>query len=362
MSNKDLDALLVTSEANCIYFTGHETPGWVIKSRPHIFLLPLERDPVLLTALAAEAEKHTPIPDVRSYASSGFEPAAREMLADVLREAKLTRGRIGCEFGHEQRIGLSYADWRRLETDFQDAEWVDAGDLFWDLRMRKSPAELEYMRRAGQANAVAFRVLLPLVKLGMAERELHRLLAAALVDAGSERPGYVAMHSGPGNYNRVSSWPTNRVLQPGDLLFIDSGARCHGYWSDYGRTVAIGTSTPQQVHDYNLAYRSMQAALELVRPGIAVSKLWSATSAVLAAEGVSSQSSARVGHGLGLDLTEPPSILATESLLLEPGMVIAIEPRIDAEHGHFQTEENLVVTERGYELLSDAQIADLLVV
>jgi Xaa-Pro aminopeptidase len=348
-----LDALLVTSETNYAYFTGHDTPAWAIKSRPMAFLLPLEAEPVLITAMVAETAAMSPVTEILGY--DGFEDAARKALSGVMQNDRLTRGRIGCEFGVEQRLGLPFDEFRKLQAEVPDAEWLDASTVLWELRLHKSPAEVVCMRRAAKIQSEAYRQLLPRVHAGMKESELHRIFVHALVDQGVERPGYVAMHSGEGNYRRVSSWPTDRVLAHGDLWFIDSGARYRGYWTDFGRTVAVGKPSREQRDYYHIAYSAMHAALEIAGPGVRVSELRTAADRVLQQHGIHEKHWARIGHGIGLDLTEPPSVLPTDDHLLEPGMVLAIEPRIDMECGHFQTEEDLVITDEGYELLSEPQ-------
>jgi Xaa-Pro aminopeptidase len=353
-----LDALLVTSEMNYTYFTGHDSPAWVIKSRPMIFLLPLEDEPAIITTFIAETKELSPIHNLYSYV--GFESDACKMVEDVIRELGLDRGNIGCELGVEQRLGISYNEFRSLQANLPQVNWVDATAQLWHLRIRKSPAELGYLRTAGRLQSAAYQALLPYIRSGISELELFRIFARELVENGMEPPGYVAMHSGLGNYGRVSCWPTCRTLIPGDLWFMDNGATFHGYWTDFGRTVAIGKAAKEQKRDYSIAYNATQAALQAVRPGVPVSEIRLAADAVLDAEGIPMYPRARIGHGIGLDITEPPSILEVENELLEPGMVLAIEPRIDREYGHFQTEENFVVTEQGFELLSQPQSPELL--
>jgi Xaa-Pro aminopeptidase len=352
MAAVGLDALWVASEANYVYLSGHHTGMFAIKSRPLGLVLPREGEAALVVARShlPQARVASWVADQRGY--EGFEPEALALLAETIRSRGLARGRIGAELGLEQRLGVSPLGFERLRVLLPGVAWVDAAPLLWRLRMRKSTVEAEYLRRAGRDTARAYREVFRTAKVGVSERELRRAFTAGAAEAGADRVGFFFIHAGDGGHQPSDGTPTARRLKGRDLLWIDAGAVYRGYWSDYVRMASVGEPTPERRRRYGAVYRASRAVLEAVRPGVPVSELARICAARLAQEGEALGSASRIGHGIGLDLTEPPSLNESDPTVLEPGMVLAVEPTVVAHDGRYVVEENLVVTESGYELLS----------
>src|SRR5207249_7003212 len=135
-----------------------------------------------------------------------------------------------------------------------------------------------------------------------------------------------------------------------------------GYWADYVRMAAVGQPTADQRRRYQAVFRASRAVLAAVRPGVPVAALARLCAEQLASAGEALGSASRIGHGIGLNLTEPPSLNESDPTVLEPGMALAIEPTIVAADGRFVVEENLIVTEAGLELLSEPASPELPVV
>ncbi len=357
-----LDALWVCSEANYLYITGHQTGMFAIKSRPLSCLLPREGEPLLVVARShlPQAAATSWVPDQRGY--DGFEAEALAALADAARARGLARGRIGAELGHEQRLGVSLLGFERLRAALPDASFVDAAPLLWRLRARKSAAEVAQLRLAGRATAAGYHQALAAARVGVSERDLRRAFAVGALDAGADRVGFFFMHAGTGAYQPSDGTPTERRLVPGDLLWMDAGAVSCGYWADYVRMASLGEPTPVRRRRYAAVYAASRAVLGAVRPGVPVTELARLCAQHLAANGEALGTASRIGHGIGLDLTEPPSLNETDPTVLEAGMVIAVEPTIAAPDGRYVVEENLVVTDDGYELLSEPAPSELPVI
>jgi Xaa-Pro dipeptidase len=362
MAADGLDALWLTSEPNYTYLSGHQTGMFAIKSRPLSFLLPREGEPALVIARShlPRAAATSWVPDRRGY--DGFEAEAVALLAEVVRARGLAGARIGAELGHEQRPGISPLGLEALRARLPEARLVDAAPLLWRLRVRKSAAERACLRRAGAATGQAYDRLLAGAGAGVSEAELHRAFAAGAVEAGADRAGFFFVHSGTGAYQPSDGTATERRLAAGDLLWVDAGAVWRGYWADYVRMAAVGQSTADQRRRYATVYAASRAVLSAVRPGVPVAALARLCAEQLASAGEALGTASRIGHGIGLDLTEPPSLNELEPTVLEVGMALAIEPTIAASDGRFVVEENLVVTEDGYELLSEPAPPELPVV
>lgn len=362
MAEAGLNALLITSETNYRYLSGHVTPFWVSKSRPMLLLLPLRGDPVLIAAASQgpTVMATSPVRDVRLY--EGFVGPAVDLLEAAINEHGLASGRVGAELGEEQRLGLPYADFADLQDRLPGMVFIDAAALLWRLRVIKSPAEIAYLRRAAAIASAAYRELFAAVRPGMTEREVFATFVASTIRQGAERPGYVPVHAGAGHYRRISAGPTDRPLARGDLLWLDGGCVVNGYWSDFARMVAIGPPTAAQRDRYRLVRAVMHDAVGAIRPGATMPALTERVRSGLAAAGVTLNTAGRVGHGLGLDITEPPSINATDETIVQPGMVLTMEPTSASDDGFFQLEENVVVTADGCEVLTEPAPPELPVI
>lgn len=358
----ELDALLVTAEPNYRYLSGHHSGFWLSKSRPMFLLLPREGDAVLFltTNQVPLAEAMSPVREIRAW--DGFMAEGIPIVADAVRQLGLARGRLGAELGFEQRLGMPVLELRRLETLLPDARFCDAADLLWGLRRVKSRAEIACLRRAAQITGQAYDAMFATVRPDLTEEEAHRTFLVELFRGGAERPGYIPITSGPGNYRRRTGGPTPRRLEPGDLLWLDGGCSYRGYWADFSRAVAVGRATAEQAATYRAVREITHAALGEVRPGRPIRTVVEAVRQAFARRGFAWGATSRIGHGIGLDLTEPPSLRGDVEEPFEPGMVLTIEPTVVAEHGLYQLEEIYAVTDTGAELLTPPAPSTLRVV
>jgi Xaa-Pro dipeptidase len=362
MEESRLDALFITSENNYRYLSGHVTPFWVSKSRPMFFLLPLSKDPVLfvtggqVTAAAATSW----VRDVRSW--EGFVREGVDLVVETLQELGLANGRVGAELGHEQRLGLPFVDFMRLQSLVPQAQFVDAAELFWRLRVVKSPAEIEYLRRSAAIGSKAFHETFRTVRAGVKEPQLFATFASSTILQGAERHGYVPVQSGEGNYGRIATGPSDRVLRQGDLLWMDGGCVYRGYWSDFARMVAVGSATELQRQRYRVVRAVMHKCVQAVRPGATMAELNRLAMKQFEDAGIALNAHSRIGHGIGLDITEPPSINLTDPTIVQPGMALTLEPTSSTDYGFFQLEENFVVTPTGVEVLTEPAPEELPVV
>jgi Xaa-Pro aminopeptidase len=146
--------------------------------------------------------------------------------------------------------------------------------------------------------------------------------------------------------------PTERRLEHGDILIIDTGCTFDGYYCDFDRNWAFGSASDAARRAYDVVWQATEAGIAAARPGARASDLWRAQAAVLEPAG-SANVGSRMGHAIGLALTEPPSNRPADDTTLVPGMVMTIEPGLVYADGRLMLhEENLVITESGNELLT----------
>lgn len=336
---------LIASEPNVHYLTGLRTPSFHSNSRPVALVVEVDGPSVVVCSRsqAPNVEATAWVDEVATF--DGFESEALPVLRRLL-----GRGGVATELGHDTRVGLNGESF--LDLHGAVGPFADVSPHLWALRVLKSDWEVERLREAGRVNGAAFDILRRGFRPGMTERDLFALWAAAVMAAGADSPGYLAMHSGPGNYRRVSGLPGDRVLADGDLVWLDGGPRYLGYWSDITRTYAVGTPRSEHAELYGASRAATYAVGDAIGPGTTTSDLFDVVARAFREAGLEIGSATRIGHGLGLQLTEPPSVLPGSPVPLEPGMVLAIEPGIARPDGYFNVEENFLVTPTGGELLS----------
>jgi len=357
MAQVGMDALFLTTGANLTYLSGYPSPARS-GSRPFILILPLDGDPVFIVQNGRqfEAKAYSWITDIRTYAELSRAPLAqiRQAFADL----KLTKGCVGAELGFEQCMDIPFADFMQLQEDFPEIRFVDVGPVLWGPRMRKSEAEISYIRKACQIASQAYEKCFPELREGMTEVEvIHTLYTISMKLGGSNPWGVIT--SGEGNYDFASKGPSSRKIEKGDMVWMDFACCVGGYWSDFSRAGVVGGPTREQRRAQALIHEITMLGVEMVKPGVKASAIAKACNTELAKLDLPVTSSisglaSRIGHGVGLAVTELPHIAEYDDTVLEPGMVITIEPGVATPYGIFHVEEEVLVTEEGHELLSTA--------
>ena len=344
LKDRSMAGAILTSEANYNYFAGyHHFAPWTTFCRPVFCFVPSDADPTLLIHgfPAADARRDVWFDDVRSYDSLTFAPIA-EVVA-ICQERGLLDGPIGMELGAEHRIAMTAHEWDALR-DAIDRPIEDIGDAIWDLRIIKSAAEIHHLKESGRIAAAAFARCFEQARAGMTEAEIANALGSAIAEEGG-RVGFFIMTSGRGYYDRVAGLPRDRVLEPGDFLWIDLGVTYRGYWTDHCRAAVVGPASAQQLNQWSSITGLTWAAVEQCRSGMTAADLVRFIEDEGKRMGLDfSFEAGRSGHGIGLMSTEPPHIALYDDTELRDGMAFTIEPGwIEQELGVFVSEENLVL-------------------
>jgi Xaa-Pro aminopeptidase len=231
---------------------------------------------------------------------------------------------------------------------------MSARTIIGALRARKDDHELDALRRAAAGADAALADLLRHPLLGRSEIDVAHELAELLVTHGHAVAAFTIVASGP-NGASPHHRPTARVIGPGDAVVVDFGGELDGYYSDTTRTVVVGEPSEelQRVHD--VVREAQAAATAVVRPGVEIRAVDRAARDVIEAAGYGERFIHRTGHGIGLDVHEPPYAAADDDTVLEPGMTFSVEPGIYLD-GRFgvRIEDIVAVTTDGVESLTDA--------
>jgi Xaa-Pro dipeptidase len=354
MRAMNLDALFFTTEAEMAYFTGFRTLFWQSPTRPWFLVLPRDAGPIaVIPQIGAALMSATWVEDIRVWSSPHADDDGITLLTDALRGA----ARIGMPMGRESMLRMPLSDFERLRRALRSAELVDATPIIQALRMVKSPAEIEKIARICAIASAAFAEAPGLFAEGQRLDDAFRAFRIELLRQGAEDVPYLVGGAGPDGYDDVISPAGSQKLKHGDVLMLDTGARRQGYFCDFDRNFAIGRASDAARKAYAKLCWASDAALGAVRPGLRCCDLYEIMVREIGGE---DGDVGRLGHGLGLQLTEPPSIVPFDETLLEPGMVITLEPSMQVVPGKVMVHEEVMVVRDGPpELISQRAPAEL---
>ncbi|MDF1607678.1 Xaa-Pro peptidase family protein [Hoeflea sp. YIM 152468] len=354
IADAGLDGLFLTTEPEIRYFTGFLTRFWLSPTRPWFLLVPSTGKPVaVVPAIGRECLLNTWLDDVRSWDSPQPEDEGVSLLAATMREVLGDNARIGIPEGPETHLRMPLGDFRRLRAALPNVEFTDATAVIRTLRMVKSAAEVKKIAHACAIVSDVFDALPAMLSAGMSEIEIFRRFKIVCLERGIDDVDYLVGGAGPGGYTDIISPPSPRRAGAGDILMLDTGAIFDGYFCDFDRNFAFGHAPAEAEKAYAALLEATGAGLQSARPGATCADLYRAMQSVLDKDFPGGSGVGRMGHGLGMQLTEWPSITLRDETVLQPGMVLTLEPSVELTDGRMMVhEDNLVVTADGSALLT----------
>ncbi|MFT5722347.1 MAG: Xaa-Pro dipeptidase [Motiliproteus sp.] len=353
MEEQQIDAVFFTTEPEFRYFSGFKSQFWESPTRPWFLVIPASGVPIaVVPEIGVAGFEQTWIQDVRSWPSPRPEDDGITLLGDTLAEVSQRHHRIGAMLGPETHLRMPAANFASLQQRLGQHAMVDVSTSVRALRSLKSPAEVAKIRFACEVTAAGFEYLLQHLHAGMTERQACKAMNLEMLRLGADVCPYLISASGQGGYNNIIMGPTDRLLGEGDLLIIDTGANFDGYFSDFDRNYGFGRVDSAAHRAYEATYEATQAGLQIAAPGRTTGELWQAMWSVLEDAGALSNDVGRMGHGLGMQLTEWPSHVPGGDVILQPGMVLTLEPGMTFAPGKMMVhEDNILITDQGCELL-----------
>jgi Xaa-Pro dipeptidase len=346
LRTSDLDAVILNPGPTMTYLTGLR---FHLMERPVVLFVAPGQDPVLVLP-ELELPKLEHLTYKMQAVAFGETPSE---WANAFRKAAQMLGLDGKRIGVEPRR-LRLLEFGYVKAGAPRAEFPDASLVLSALRLRKNQAEVELMRRAVRIAQEALEAAIPLIKIGMTERELASELVMQLLKNGSdpELPFAPIASSGPNSANG-HAFPTDRKLQAGDMLVVDWGAAYDGYVSDLTRTFAVGEVDAEFQEIHKIVQEANAAGRAAGRPGIPCAEVDKAARGVIDESGYGEYFTHRTGHGIGMEGHEEPFMRGDNLQLLEPGMAYTVEPGIYLTgRAGARIEDNVVVTESGTDCLS----------
>ena len=346
MHINNLDAILLASEAEVRYFTGFRTQFWQSPTRPWFVILRRDQTPLaIIPEIGAELMARSDIAEIEAWPAPRPHDDGLSLLKDRLANCQ----RLGVLMGHETTFRMPLNDVFELRAALP-AEWIDATDIIRDLRMVKSDREITYIRKICGIASQGFARVPEIANAGQSLSSVFREFKRMLLELGADDVPYLVGGVDHPSYDDVISPPDDRPLSDGQILMLDTGATLNGYFCDFDRNYAVGTPTASAQRAYAKLYDATDAAMELARPGVRACDLFAAM-----AKSMDTQNSdvGRFGHGLGIQLTEWPSLAAWDETIIRENMVLTLEPSIDVDGGGIMvTEENILITDASPILLS----------
>lgn len=361
MHSQGLAGLLVMTEPEVRYFSGFQTLFWQSPTRPWFLFVPADGKPTaIIPEIGAELMKRSWVNDIRTWSAPNPEDDGISLLTDLLAPYATAEQTIGVMKGHETHLRMPLSDWEKLQASLPGLKIGDATGLVQGLRMVKSDAEIAKLRHICAIGSATFANVPNFVAEGMPLDQVFREFRREALAQGADDAPYVVGGADQGGYSDVISPPPQRPLARGDVLMIDTGCTWDGYFCDFDRNWAIGVAEDEARRAYDTLWRATEAGLAAAKPGATCRDLFKAMAAVIAEMDDSGGDIGRLGHGLGMQLTEQPSHAAFDQTELLENMVLTLEPSLSYGNGLMMVhEENIVVTPKGGHLLTTRAAPEL---
>jgi Xaa-Pro dipeptidase len=347
LNQNNFTAVALNPGPDLSYLTGLD---FHLMERPVVGLFPVEGNPALILPALEQGKTEFLDYELNPIFYSEDQSTWKNAFKEGLKIAGLVTGKLGIIPRRLRFLELKF-----LEDAAPKMEIVSAQPILNSLRTIKSDQEISSMEEAVRIAECALAGILASIQPGVTERELASNLVGRLLHQGSDPklPFFPIVAFGSNTAN-PHAFPTEKFLQPGDLVLIDWGANAEGYFSDITRTYAMGDTNPELEKIAEFVKAANAAATAAVKPGVKASAVDQAAREVVESAGYGEYFIHRTGHGLGREAHEEPYISQFDQTVLQPGMTFTIEPGIYLPHrGGVRIEDNVLVTEDGCRSLTN---------
>ncbi len=267
-------------------------------------------------------------------------------IATCCKDVKITR--LGVQANH-----VSIGDMAALRKVIRSVKTVPASGLVAGMRLLKTEDEVRVLNKALRVAENAFKALRESIAPGQTEIEVAARLEYEMKSRGASGPSFPTIVAEGPNAALPHAHPGRRRVRKGGSLLIDWGARVGGYCSDLTRVLFVG-SIPRKIGElYRIVLDAQLAAIAQVKPGRRMCDVDEVARSMITRSGFGDEFSHGLGHGLGLDVHEAPSLSWRSDEPLRPGMVVTVEPGIYISGvGGVRIEDDVLVTQKGHRVLS----------
>ena len=354
MHSQKMDAILLTTQVDIEYYTGFKTQFFQSPTRPWYVLIPSDNKPkAIIPTIGESAMRQTWLDDIQTWTSPNPTDDGISLLLATIKSLTSKYKCLGVPKSQESVLRMPLDDYEGLINSLSGIEIKDANKILRQVRLVKSSAEIDKIRHICQLTSQGFIDLIDLLKAGDSERENCQRFKQCLLALGVDDSPYIVAGSGKDGYGSIIMGPGDKIIEEGDLFIIDTGSVFDSYFCDFDRNFAFGHICDEAREAYEVVFKATDAGFRASQVGNTTSDVFHAMNDVMQKGGALGNSVGRLGHGLGLQLTEWPSNTATDNTTLRPGVILTLEPGMAYLPGKEMVhEENIVITESGPEWLS----------
>lgn len=354
MFDEQIDAILLTTQVDIEYYTGFKTQFFESPTRPWFLLIPLDDKPkAIIPVIGQSGMADTWVEDIQSWTSPNPKDEGVSLLSLNIKALMKRFKTLGIPQGHESSLRMPLSDYNKLLSSLDNIQIKDVTNILRYVRYVKSSAEIEKIRYICDVVSQGFEDLPTLLKVGESERDNCQRFKNHLLSLGVDDFPYLIAGSGQGGYGSIIMGPTQRILENGDIFIIDTGCVYDSYFCDFDRNYAFAYASDEAKRAYEVVFKATDVGFEACKVGNTTTDVFHAMNKVLQDGGALGNSVGRLGHGLGLQLTEWPSHTISDNTVLEEGAVITLEPGMEYLPGKEMVhEENILITKDGPQWLS----------
>ncbi|MEM5433422.1 Peptidase M24 (plasmid) [Cupriavidus taiwanensis] len=353
MERDHFDVIVLSDKKNIQYFADFHTLSWAYKARPVFGIITANDFFVLGSKTESKNVNLKPRAFTAQYYDGYLAEAVELVVNSICKSCKGIAPRIGLDYGQDM-VGVGSLELvDTLNNLSSGGKVLTAAQTLWRVRLIKSPFEASLKRTAFAIVNDAFDRAIADARLGMPEYELYQRMQAEIFLNGAESADQIAMLFSKGDF-AYGRQPSERRLEPGHYIWTDFRATYGGYPADRNRTARAGEPEQWERETYTLMRDLTHALARSVRGGMTCAdvyanfgRLWNKFKPGQLYGAVS-----RIGHGGGMDVTEPPSLSSSDHTEIRPGMILHIEPKLERDGAVFQFEEVIYVRDDGVEFLS----------
>jgi len=354
MRSQKMDAILLTTQVDIEYYTGFKTQFFQSPTRPWYVLIPSNNKPkAIIPTIGESGMSQTWLDDIQTWTSPNPKDDGISLLLATIKSLTSKYKCLGVPKSQESTLRMPLDDYEGLINSLSGIEIKDANKILRQVRLVKSSAEIDKIKHICQLTSQGFKDLNHLLKAGESEQENCKRFKQHLLSLGVDETPYMVAGSGKDGYGSIIMGPGDKIIEEGDLFIIDTGSVFDSYFCDFDRNFAFGHICDEAKKAYKVVFDATDAGFSAAQVGNTTSDVYHAMNNVMQKGGALGNSVGRLGHGLGLQLTEWPSNTATDNTTLKPGVILTLEPGMAYLPGKEMVhEENIVITENGPEWLT----------
>lgn len=374
MEKYNIDVLIGATPENNFYLSDVWSVSHFAIRGVNIFtVLPRNGKPTLVlpqSELDQYAESHSWIKNIRCYGTFYMEISEKmespldfeeilcksirikseknavEALINVISEQDLGNMKIGVD-----ELGLSFSMWSELQNKLPNATIVPASHVLKEIRMIKSDEEVRRLKKAAEISEKSFYAALEQAYEGVTEIDIAREFDKNVVENGGTP--FLTLFGFGVRSALPNCVPTNHKLKKGDIIRFDGGCIYQHYYSDIAFTAVFGQPSERCKRYYQAIMKGAQKAINSIKPGVKASEVFRIALDTVKDNDIGHYKRHHCGHGIGVEIYDPPSLAPTDDRFLEEGMVLCVEtPYYEIGFGGLQIEKTVLVTKDGFEYLT----------